>query len=214
MVKLLENKLTTLKVNESLKCVDIFDWVAWSKKILVNENIDFTYLVLVKDSNLDIEISTVWDWARLNVFAIFVGSKKTIKCKFITSINNSSVMVEKYILSLLGEWSNVDVDARINIWKWIEKVQWNLLEENVILWKKVSIKTLPILNVSSKDVSASHWAKIEKISSDKLFYMNSKWLDKNFSQKLVIDWYVNHVLSSFSECDDKEINMIKKFIKI
>jgi len=39
----------------------------------------------------------------------------------------------------------------------------HLLEENIVLGKKVKVKTLPMLDVRSSDVSASHGAKIDRL---------------------------------------------------
>jgi len=50
----------------------------------------------------------------------------------------------------------------------------HLLEENVVLGKDISVKSLPALSVASHDVHASHGAKIEKINQEKLFYMQSR----------------------------------------
>jgi Fe-S cluster assembly protein SufD len=62
-----------------------------------------------------------------------------------------------------------------------------LLEENVILGERVHLKTLPVLEVKSDDVKASHGAKIDKLDPQKLFYMTSKGLDKTLSKKLILE---------------------------
>lgn len=56
-----------------------------------------------------------------------------------------------------------------------------------MLGKKVKIKTLPMLDVRSSDVSASHGAKIDRLDESKLFYMMAKGLDQKTAQKLIVE---------------------------
>lgn len=62
----------------------------------------------------------------------------------------------------------------------------HLLEENIVLGKKIKIKTLPMLDVRSSDVNASHGAKIDRLDENKLFYMMAKGLDQKQSQMLIV----------------------------
>ncbi len=66
------------------------------------------------------------------------------------------------------------MDGNIVISPDIVKAAGHLLEENIILGERVQIKTLPMLDVRSNDVSASHGARIEKLDAKKLFYLESK----------------------------------------
>lgn len=66
------------------------------------------------------------------------------------------------------------MDGSIVISPDIVKASGHLLEENIILGERVQISTLPMLDVRSNDVSASHGARIEKLDVKKLFYLESK----------------------------------------
>jgi Fe-S cluster assembly scaffold protein SufB len=63
-------------------------------------------------------------------------------------------------------------------------------------------------------VQASHGAKIEKINQEKLFYMQAKWLSYHRAQTLVVDGYVNEILSHFDMFSDKELSSIKDFVQL
>jgi Fe-S cluster assembly protein SufD len=60
------------------------------------------------------------------------------------------------------------------------------LEENILLGDKLKIKTLPMLDVRSNDVKASHGARIEKLDPQRLFYLQSRGLDDTQAKNLII----------------------------
>lgn len=101
-----------------------------------------------------------------------------------------------YLLSLIGEKGDCQVNGGVNIAPDVVKTSGHLLEENVILGKKVKIKTLPMLDVRSSDVSASHGAKIDRLDENKLFYMMAKGIDQAQSQKLIVEGYLTNILTN------------------
>jgi Fe-S cluster assembly scaffold protein SufB len=90
------------------------------------------------------------------------------------------------MLSVLTDQSIVSADGRIDIRPGISKVHGSLLEEYLIVGSDVSVKTLPMLDVQSSDVTASHGARIERIDDKKLFYMMSKGISKSDASRLMI----------------------------
>ncbi len=202
MYKLIKNSYESLNISDNSQIVDLFDWFSGKKQVVVDKDCKLKYLVLVKDADVDIEVLTWWEGSDLKVFVMILPSSQSVKCSIKTDIEHSDVVLDKYILSILGDEAKVYVDGIINILKPVKNVKAHLLEENLILWKNVSIRTLPVLNIACKDVKASHGAKIEKISQDKLFYMNARWMSLAQSQKLFVDSYV---VSMFNDFDEIEI---------
>jgi Fe-S cluster assembly protein SufD len=92
-----------------------------------------------------------------------------------------------HLISFIQDERKVETDGAIAIAPNIAKVQSHLLEENIVLGNKISIKAKPILNISSNDVQASHGAKIEKIDAEKLLYMTSRGLTPEQAQALVVN---------------------------
>ncbi len=103
---------------------------------------------------------------------------------------------------MLGDRSDIHVDGGVNIGKDTHGTSGHLLEENVILGKKVKIKTLPMLDVRSSDVSASHGAKIDRLDEAKLFYMMARGLDQKQAQKLIVEGYINRICESAGMSDE------------
>lgn len=51
----------------------------------------------------------------------------------------------------------------------------------------MKLHTLPILDVKSNDISASHGAKVDRIDPMQMFYCMSRGLDRSQSTQLIID---------------------------
>lgn len=158
------------------------------------------YLIVVRDADVQIDVEICGTWSRAQIFGIFLWGKIKVR----TVISKANVSVQKHLVSFLQDDKKVEVDADIDIQKWLKNVAAHLLEENIVLWNNVSIKTLPGLSVASKDVQASHGAKIEKMDTAKLFYMNAKWLGIWAAQRLIVDGYVRMMLDVFTELTKKD----------
>ena len=59
--------------------------------------------------------------------------------------------------------------------------------------ENIQIKTLPMLDVRSSDVSASHGCRIQKLDEKKLFYLMSRGLSRQESERLMIEGVVASV---------------------
>jgi len=183
----------------------------WSKIVTICDN--WKYLWVVFDGDLDIlRKITASD---VEIFCIFVWCKKNkLSGRLHGFVKKSFVNLNIYILNILWDWSFVDVDGGITIEKWLKKVSGHLLEESLVIWKKIQVKNKPLLNISSSDIEASHWAKIERIDAEKKFYMQSKWLWETVSVNMIVDGYLENIFSKFENniLSTVEIVNIKKKI--
>jgi Fe-S cluster assembly protein SufD len=102
-----------------------------------------------------------------------------------------------HIISLLQDQSTCTIDGGVDLHPKVKKVSGHLLEENIILGEQVKIKTLPMLDVRSSDVSASHGARIERLDEKKLFYLKSRGLDSTQAKELMIRGYFEQVFTPF-----------------
>ncbi len=69
----------------------------------------------------------------------------------------------------------------------LDQVHGRLLEQNLVLGKNISLTTLPKLDVASYNVTAAHGATIDTLDQQKLFYMMSRGLTQQQSQKLLVN---------------------------
>ncbi len=174
--------------------IDQFRDFSGTKKILLSKNTKTSYLIIWNTSQIDLEFTTAGEGTELYVYGLFFADeKKETKAKINFNITHSHTQAQLHLISFIQDERKVETDGAINISENIQKVQSHLLEENIILGKNISIKAKPILNIASNDVQASHGAKIEKIDAEKLLYMTSRGLTPEQAQKLVVNWYLNHI---------------------
>ena len=197
---------------ESSQIIDKIFWKSLNKNIILKSRSNLKYLLISSWSEIDLNFSLSWDLANLEVCWILLSKNKD-KIKWNISVNlmNNKVKANVYLLSLMSDDAIIKVKWNIDIQKWIKSVSGYLLEENIILWERVKVTTLPVLNVSSNDVSAWHGAKIQRLDSEKLFYMMSKWLSDNKSKEIIVKWYINYILKNFNIWE-QEKNEIENLI--
>lgn len=178
-----------------------------NQKISIQENGNISYLWLFQDSKAVFNFDIIWNDVNFDFFGIFFWDKWIffdIKTKILSS--NSKINI--YLLSFLTTDKQYNISWDIVLWKNIKNSQWHLLEKNIILNKNIKIKVTPRLDVFSKDIQATHGFSIEKVDEENLFYLKSKWLDKEKSQTIILNWYLQNILSNFSKLSDEQKNEI------
>lgn len=213
------NNIDTLSLdaNSTTYILDTFTDIAWSKMINVWSEGICKYVAIVKwDVDLDLIINTSWEKADIHVHVLVLWSatsKIRVNCHAHLLHNNSQANI--HMISLLPSGSDVDIDGWVDLHKWLHKISWHLLEENVLLGDSVKIKTLPMLDVHSNDVSASHGCRIERLDPKKMFYLQSRWLSKQEATTLMIEWLVETMVwvleeDTLSDLDKKTLETIKE----
>ncbi len=205
-----ENNFNIQNIKAESEYIDVFS-SEWKKEI--NFESDFNYLLISNSPNIDITINTCWENTISKIFWIFYSSAALLtNAKLEVNLKNNNTKTEIYLLSITKENQKISVDGGINMAKWLKKLSWTLLEENLVFWNNVSIKTKPILNISSRDVQASHGARIQRIDADKMFYLSSKGISWPNAENLILDWHIDYVLSHFPSIDKDYIK--SKIIQI
>ena len=116
-----------------------------------------------------------------------------------TALPHSQVHI--HCVALIGNEATVHIEWWITIPEWVNGVNWTLMEENIILWKRCTLYTLPMLDVQSNDVQASHWATVHSLDPYKMFYLQSRGIDAWTSQSILI-W--GHITTILGEGDGHE----------
>lgn len=183
------------------------------KKILrfknLNENffykvwecINFQWCFIVEQSQISFDLEDLWSQSKLDcIFLIPANVWENVNLDVNVNIKSSESKVNVKIYSLANDWANVKISWNLNIKEWIRDVDSRLYEEALIVWNAEYVSFIPSLTVSSPEVVASHWAKIQRISEGKLFYMQSRGLDFDKSMKMIKESYYSAI------CDELEFN--------
>jgi len=198
---------------KSLEIVDVFS-VSWKKIIELESHSLLTYLIVCVGDDIDIQITTAWPYCSCLVFGLFASdAKHPVTGSFKVILNHSNTSANVELISFLYDWAKVAIDGSIDIWMHLNQVHGRLLEQNIVLWKDISLKTLPRLHVASHDVHASHGANIDVLDQQKLFYMMSRGLSQQQSQKLLVDWYIEYVLGHFTQISDTDKQNVLNTLK-
>lgn len=178
--------------------------------IVIKNDSQVNLFFLVHDGENRVSIKLVDASAVLSCSAIVlssnsIGSNLTISA----SLEASDTKADIYMLSLLGDNARASVNGEVVINPSIQRAEGYLSEENLLLGKNIKIKTLPMLDVRSNDVKASHGAKIDRLDPQKLFYLSAKWLPKSQAEDLMIHAYIQKALDHTKISDDNIIKNIK-----
>jgi len=186
-------------------------WLKSKNNISVHKNTNFKYLILASDSENDVSFDINGENVKWEIYAICFGDNP-LSSNIKVNILSSNSQINVYTISFIQTDKVFDVNWSIKLWIDVSNSQWHLLEKNIILGAKVKIKAIPRLDVYSNDVKATHWLSIDRINEDEMFYLNSKWLDQDFSKKMIVSWNVKNILNKFENLSDTEKNEIENEI--
>lgn len=116
-------------------------------------------------------------------------------------INNTKVWIN--VIALASDNASITLNGNLHIEKNIKNVEAKLYEETLLIWNAKYISLIPWLRVDSPDVKASHWAKIQRISAKRLFYMQSRWLSQEKAINMIINSYSEQIIDKL-ELNEKE----------
>ncbi len=194
--------------------------LSWSKNLLqecfsentrniitVQRNTNFHYLLLAENSQSDIVFEIQGENVVWNIYAIYFGYNP-LKSNILVNILSSNSKINVFMLSLLTTDKAFDTDWNVFLWKNISNSQWHLLQKSLILWENIQVKSVPRLDVYSNDIQASHWFSVDRLNTEKLFYLNSKWLTESVSKDMIIRGNVEAILDKFVHLSDFHKNQI------
>ena len=207
-----------------------------AKKIIIEDNLIVAFFDDLNE-NIDLEI---WENSRIEFYWVlenkndfninFIQDKENsilkvrylllskdninVKAKIYSELSANLVKSDVRIISIVwNEWF-VDLDWSIQISKEVEKVEANLIEDNLFLWNTWKVKWIPTLLVRSDDVKASHACKMERISDEELFYLRSRWVGKDNALTMMIESKIKTLFSCLSMIDnDFYIDLLENILK-
>lgn len=158
--------------------------------IIKNSQISFNFDI--QNENSDIEC----------YFLIPAIESQNVKLDINTNfkVNNTKVWIN--VIALASDNVSIALNGNLHIEENIKNVEAKLYEETLLLWNAKYISLIPWLRVDSPDVKASHWAKIQRISPERLFYMQSRWLSKNKAINMIINSYSEQIINKL-KLDEK-----------
>ena len=191
------------------------------------KNTEKTILKQYSNQKEDFHITAQWD-SNIKFWAIIKNSEISlnfdiknentdIECYFlIPAINNQNIKLDINtnfkidntkvwinVIAIASDNASITLDGNLHIEKNVKDVEARLYEETLLIWNAKYISLIPWLRVDSPDVIASHWAKIQRISPERLFYMQSRWLSEDKAINMIINSYTEQIIEKL-QLDDQQ----------
>ena len=157
--------------------------------ITAQSNSNIKFWAVIKNS----EISFLFDIENENTniesyFLIPAIKNQKVKLDIQTNFKAKNTKIIINVIALADDEASITLDWNLHIEKNINNVEARLYEETLLLWNAKYISLIPWLRVDSPDVVASHWAKIQRISPERIFYMQSRWLSSEKAINMIINY--------------------------
>jgi len=192
-------------------------WKEFEKNILRKFENEEGVFHIVPDKNSNIKFWAVIKNSQISFKFDIQNENSNIECYFlIPAINNQNVKlnintdfkvnntkVGINVIALASDNASITLNGNLHIEKNIKNVEAKLYEETLLIWNAKYISLIPWLRVDSPDVKASHWAKIQRISAKRLFYMQSRWLSEEKAINMIINSYSEQIIDKL-ELNEKE----------
>ena len=205
-------EISRFEISDWLKIIALDNWKT-SKEIIVWKDVDLKICwFLEKEENYEIVFRQIWEKSNLEVnYLNLAKNSEKIKAKIHSKIESNFSQSDVFVSSICWDNWEVDLDWIIELAPNFRKMAWHLTEENIFLWDKGRVRWIPALLVKSNEVEASHACKIEKISEEDLFYLRSRWIDKQNASFILVESKVKNI---FKNMENEEIypDLIEKIL--
>jgi len=205
-------EISRFEISDWLKIIALDNWKT-SKEIIVWKDVDLKICwFLEKEENYEIVFRQIWEKSNLEVnYLNLAKDSEKIKAKIHSKIESNFSQSDVFVSSICWDNWEVDLDWIIELAPNFRKMAWHLTEENIFLWDKGRVRWIPALLVKSNEVEASHACKIEKISEEDLFYLRSRWIDKQNASFILVESKVKNI---FKNMENEEIypDLIEKIL--
>ena len=150
--------------------------------VIKNSQISFNFDIQSENTNIEC------------YFLIPAIESQNVKLDINTNFKVSNTKVWINVIALASDNASITLDGNLHIENGINNVEAKLYEETLLLWNAKYISLIPWLRVDSPDVKASHWAKIQRISPERLFYMQSRGLSSQKAINMIINSYSQQIV--------------------
>ncbi len=178
-----------------------------------DQGLDLRFCGVVKNSNISIVIDSNERAMNLICFLLIPAiNDQNVSIDLSANILSDETKIEIYVIALANKDSAIKLNGNLHIDKNVVGVKAKLYEEALLLGKSKFVSMIPWLKVDSPDVIASHWAKVQRISPERLFYMQSRGLDEEKAIKMIIHSYSQQIVDKL-QLNEKEKSEFYSMIK-
>lgn len=142
----------------------------------------------------NIEFYQYQEKSTLHIRTLLIGNKNNLSTQLSAYIKNKNHACNISVTAIVQE-EKIHIDSALKIEKDAQDVDAHLHLENICIWEKGSITSLPNLFVESNDVKVSHSSKTQRLPENKVFYLESRGLSKDETTLLLLQSYFSKTFS-------------------
>lgn len=188
------------------------------KFVLIEPNIEKTRFIFKAKANEHLVIAIWMDEsvdcqvearlssqnARIEILGIIIGKNaNNLKLHTLQKHEAPNTFSDLSIKSALWDQSKFVYQGMIRIEKQAQKSNAYQRNDNLILSELAHAESQPSLEILANDVRCTHGATLGKIDDDQIFYLQSRGLQKDEAQKLIISGFLKTVIDRVSDQDIK-----------
>ena len=145
---------------------------------------------MIKNSDISFHFDAENENTKIECYFLIPAiESQNVKLDIQTNFNANDTKILINVITLANNNASITLNGNLHIKQNIKNVEAKLYEETLLLWDAKYISMIPWLRVDSPDVIASHWAKIHRISPERLFYMQSRGLSEQKAMNMIIHSY-------------------------
>lgn len=166
-----------------------------SFQIIPDKDSNIKFWAVIKNSQISFSFDIQNENTNIECYFLIPAIKsQNVKLDINTNFKISNTKIWINVIALASDNASIILDGNLHIENWIKNVDAKLYEETLLLWDAKYISLIPWLRVDSPDVKASHWAKIQRISPERLFYMQSRGLSQEKAINMIINSYSDQII--------------------
>ena len=174
-------------------------------QIIPDSDSNIKFWAVIKNSQISLEFDIQNENSDIECYFLIPAiESQTVKLNINTNFKISNTKVWINVIALASDNASITLNGNLHIENNIKNVEAKLYEETLLLWNAKYISLIPWLRVDSPDVKASHWAKIQRISSERLFYMQSRGLSSEKAINMIINSYFQQIVDKLGLDEEKK----------
>ena len=174
-------------------------------QIIPDSDSNIKFWAVVKNSQISFQFNIQNENSNIECYFLIPAIKnQNVKLDINTNFKVSNTKIWINVIALASDNASITLNGNLHIENGIKNVEAKLYEETLLLWNAKYVSLIPWLRVDSPDVKASHWAKIQRISPERLFYMQSRGLSSDKAINMIINSYSQQIVDKLELDEEKK----------
>jgi len=198
------------QLNPSISIIDNLSKVKEFHIKTGQNKIIFIILINNKNQSGDVKIIIEGQNTSVQILGAIIGSgDQQIKLYTFQDHQKPDSVSDLFIKSVLFDESHFQYEGLIKIEKDAQKSNAYQKNQNLLIGQKAWADSRPKLEILANDVRCTHGATIGKINEEEIYYLNTRGLNRQNAQRLIIKGFLQNVIDRVPD-ENIKIKLMKK----